>query len=350
LSQRSEMEEKSETVKKILFITPSAKSPFVIKDAATLSQLCPTEVLGVESLPFPRKLVLLLRLFSMLSRNEVRMIIMFFSVPLYAPFVVTLTKLFSIKVVVITGGYDTTYVPVIDWGEMKTWWKRVAQRYALSRVDLVLAFSDFSKADILKYARPKRIRTLNFGVDTEHFKPSGKKEALVLTVCFQVNASTLIQKGIRVMIESARAIPGAQFVINGKVTNDEAMNEARRLAPPNVIFNDRITTEDELLKLYQRAQVYVQVSAHEGFGIANVEAMSCGCIPVATNSTALPEVVGDAGFLVPFNDVAATTDAIRKALLSPELADKARARVVEHFTLDTRERPFLAEIQALLAE
>jgi glycosyltransferase involved in cell wall biosynthesis len=344
------MTEKSETVKKILFVTPSAKSPFVIKDAATLSQLCPTEILGVETLPFPRKLVLLIRLFSMLSRDEVRLIIMFFSVPLYAPFVVTLAKLFRVKVVVITGGYDTTYVPVIDWGEMKTWWKRVAQRYALSLVDLVLAFSDFSKADVLKYARPRRIRTLYFGVDTERFKPSGKKESIVLTVCFQINASTLIQKGIGIMIESARAIPEAQFVINGQVSDDEVMRETRRGAPSNVIFNDKFISDDELLQLYQRAQVYVQVSAHEGFGIANIEAMACGCISVVTNATALPEVVGDAGFLVPFNDVAATADAIRKALQSPELGKRARARIVEHFTPETRERPLLTEIRALLAE
>ncbi len=285
----------------------------------------------------------------MLSRHEVRMIVMFFSVPSYAPFVVTLAKLFHVKVVVISGGYDTTYVPVIDWGEMKTWWKRAAQRYALSLADLVLAFSDFSKADILKYARPKRIRTLYFGVDTERFRPSGKKEPLVLTVCFQVNATSLVQKGIGTMIESARSIPEARFVINGRVSNDGVMVETRRTAPPNVIFNDRFTSDDELLQLYQRAQVYVQVSAHEGFGIANIEAMSCGCIPVVTNTTALPEVVGDAGFLVPFNDVAATTDAIRQALRSPELGKKARARIVEHFTPETREQPFLAEIRALLA-
>jgi glycosyltransferase involved in cell wall biosynthesis len=341
---------KSNTAKKILFVTPSSRSVFVIDDAAILSRLCPTEILGVDTLPFPRKLVLLFRLLSMLSRNEVRMIVMAFSLPAYAPFVVTLAKLFRIKVVVTTGGYDTTYVPAIDWGEMKTWWKRLAQRYALSLADLVLAFSDYSKADILKYARPKRIRTLYFGVDTERFKPSGKKEPLVLTVCHRVNASTLIQKGIRTMIESARSIPEAQFVVNGQVSNDKAMTETLRTAPPNVVFNDKFISAEELLRLYQRAQVYVQVSAHEGFGVANIEAMSCGCIPVVTNTTALPEVVGDAGFLVPFNDVAATTDAIRKALQSSELGKKARERIVEHFTPDTRERPFLAEIRALLAE
>jgi glycosyltransferase involved in cell wall biosynthesis len=342
------MAENPDIVKKILFVTPSAKSPFVINDAATLSQLGPTEILGVESLPFPRKVSLLSRLFSMFSRNEVRLLVMFFSPPLYAPFVVTLAKIFRIKVVVITGGYDTTYVPVIDWGEMKTWWKRAAQRYALSFVDLILPFSDFSKADILKYARPKQIKTLYFGVDTERFKPSGKKEPMVLTVCFQVNTSTLIQKGIRTMIESARSIPEAQFVINGKVSDEEEMIEVRKSAPANVLFKDKFSSDEELLQLYQRAQVYCQVSAHEGFGIANIEAMACGCIPVGTTNTSLPEVVGDAGFLVSFNDVAATTEAIQKALRSPELGKKARARVVENFTPETRERPFLAEIRTLL--
>ena len=336
--------------KRIILISPYAKSPFVVNDAATLSKLCPTEILGVDTLPFPRKLVLLSRLFSMLSKGEVLLIIMFFSVPLYAPFVATLAKLFRKKVIVISGGYDTTYVPVIDWGEMKTWWKRVAQRYALALTDLVLAFSEFSKSDILKYGRPKKIRTLYFEVDTERFKPSGKKEPLVATVCFQVNAETLIQKGIRTMIESARSIPEAQFVISGQTIKDEAVAEARRTAPSNVIFSDRFVSDAELLELYQRAQVYVQVSAHEGFGIANIEAMSCGCIPVGTSATALPEVIGDAGFLVPFNDVAATTDAIRRALASPELGKKARARIVENFGPDTRERALLAEIRALLKE
>ena len=107
--------------KRILLITPGAKSPFVASDAAILSKEYPTEILCVDTLPFPRKLVLLQRLLSMLVKGEVLMIVMFFSVPLYAPFVVTLAKLFRKKVVVITGGYDTTYVPVIDWGEMKTW-------------------------------------------------------------------------------------------------------------------------------------------------------------------------------------------------------------------------------------
>ena len=333
---------------KILVICPGAKSPFVRNDAAILSKQYPTEILGVDTLPFPRKLVLLVRLLTKLLKGEVLMVLMYFSVPTYAPFVVTLAKLFGKKIVVITGGYDTTYVPVIDWGEMKTWWKRVAQRYALSMVDLVLCFSEFSKSDVLKYSNPKRAKALYFGIDTDYFKPSGPKEPLVITVCFQVNESTLIQKGLRTMIESARSIPEAKFVLIGETSNDAAVAEARRTAPPNVVFHDKFTFGQELLQYYQRATVYVQASAHEGFGIANTEAMSCGCIPVVTNTTALPEVVGDAGFFAPFGDVPATAAAIKRALQSPELGKKARARIIENFTSDIHERTLLADVRSVL--
>lgn len=334
--------------KKILIISPSSKSPFVRNDAQILSREFPTEILGVDTLPFPRKLVLLWRLLGELLNDEILMVVMWFSVPVYAPFVVILCKLFRKKIVVITGGYDTTYVPVIDWGEMKTWWKRLAQRFALAYTDLVLPFSEFSKQDVLKYARPKNVKVLHFGVDAEHFKPGGTREPLVVSVCFQINAETMIQKGLHTMIEAARLVPEAKFVLIGQVSDDPVMNEIRRTAPANVHFQNEFTTPEALLRFYQRATVYVQVSAHEGFGIANVEAMACGCIPVVTNATALPEVVGDAGFFVPFNDVPATAEAIKRALASPELGRKARQRVVEHFKPESREGALLSEVRTLL--
>ena len=276
------------------------------------------------------------------------MVLLYFSVPAYAPFVVTLAKLFRKKIVVITGGFDTTYVPVIDWGEMKTWWKRLAQRYSLAMVDLVLCFSDSSRSDVMKYSNPKRVKTLHFGIDTEYFKPVSPKEPMVLTVCSLINEVTLSQKGVRTIIESARSVPEAQYVIIGEVGKDQVAVEARQKAPANVLFRDKFTVGQELLQFYQRATVYVQVSAHEGFGIANAEAMSCECVPVVTNATSLPEVVGDTGFLVPFADVNATAEAIRHALHSPELGKKARARVIEKFPSDKHDRTLLADVESVL--
>jgi glycosyltransferase involved in cell wall biosynthesis len=336
--------------RKILIICPGARSPFVRNDAAILATEYPTEILGVDSLPFPRKLFLLIRLTGRLVKGDVLLIWLYWSVPAYSPFVMLLSKLAGKKVIVFTGGYDTTYVSVIDWGEMKTWWKRVAQRFTLRMADLVLTNSDFSQREVKKYSRPKKIQTLHHGIDTDRFTPKGPKESLVITVCFQINQSTLIQKGLLTLIESARSVPEAKFILIGEVSNDAAVALARQTAPPNVYFRDEHVADEELLQLYQRAKVYVQVSAHEGFGIANAEAMACECVPVVSENTDLPEVVGDTGFFVRFGDVPGTADAIRSALKSPEMGQKARRRIIEHFTALEHDRRLVDAVRSVLQE
>jgi len=57
-----------------------------------------------------------------------------------------------------------------------------------------------------------------------------------------------------------------------------------------------ISGNDQLLaNLYQHAAVFVYPSLYEGFGIPPLEAMSCGCAVLASNTSSIPEVVGDAG-------------------------------------------------------
>jgi len=70
---------------------------------------------------------------------------------------------------------------------------------------------------------------------------------------------------------------------------------------------------DELINLLKSTRVYCQLSYTESFGMTLLEAMSCGCIPVVTDRDALPEVVGDCGYVVPYGDVDATRKAILKA-------------------------------------
>jgi glycosyltransferase involved in cell wall biosynthesis len=56
---------------------------------------------------------------------------------------------------------------------------------------------------------------------------------------------------------------------------------------------------DEHLPLaYGRADVFVYPSLFEGFGLPCLEAMACGCPVVTSNTTSLPEVVGDTGILI----------------------------------------------------
>ncbi|BAZ06804.1 glycosyltransferase family 4 protein [Calothrix sp. NIES-3974] len=53
-----------------------------------------------------------------------------------------------------------------------------------------------------------------------------------------------------------------------------------------------------LLKLYNAADILLAPSLHEGFGITLIEAMACGTPVITSNTSAMPEVVGNAGILV----------------------------------------------------
>jgi glycosyltransferase involved in cell wall biosynthesis len=63
--------------------------------------------------------------------------------------------------------------------------------------------------------------------------------------------------------------------------------------------------------------------------------MACECVPVVTERGALPEVVGDAGVLVPYGDAEATAAAISEALQSDK-GKAARTRVEKEFSLQKR--------------
>lgn len=102
-----------------------------------------------------------------------------------------------------------------------------------------------------------------------------------------------------------------------------------------VHFTGRID-DGEFVRQYARAFMAVVPSVYEGFGLPAGEAMACGVPVISTTGGALPEVVGDAGILVP----PANSDALAQAIISlmenPEYAERlgqaGYRRVQENFT------------------
>jgi len=87
---------------------------------------------------------------------------------------------------------------------------------------------------------------------------------------------------------------------------------------------------------YARAWVAVVPSLYEGFGLPAGEAMACGVPVISTTGGALPEVVGDAGLLVPPGDHMALVKAIAFLYDHPEQAHaigtKGYKRATTHFS------------------
>jgi glycosyltransferase involved in cell wall biosynthesis len=87
-----------------------------------------------------------------------------------------------------------------------------------------------------------------------------------------------------------------------------------------------ITSAQDLAGIYCAAQVYLDPSLSEGFGMQVVEAMACGTPVVCSNGGALPEVAGDAAILVQPSAVAEMAEAVANVLRDKELRERLRQR------------------------
>jgi glycosyltransferase involved in cell wall biosynthesis len=86
-----------------------------------------------------------------------------------------------------------------------------------------------------------------------------------------------------------------------------------------VIFTGFVPDED-LPFIYDGATVFAYLSFFEGFGLPPLEAMACGIPVVTSNTTSLPEVVGDAGIAVPPADAEQVAAALARILDDPAFA------------------------------
>ena len=96
--------------------------------------------------------------------------------------------------------------------------------------------------------------------------------------------------------------------------------------------------EADLPVLYAGAAVFVFPSLYEGFGLPPLEAMACGTPVVTSNTSNLPEVVGDAGIMVAPRDVRALAEAMERVLMDEHLRAKLRTKGVERAKQFTWER------------
>lgn len=91
-----------------------------------------------------------------------------------------------------------------------------------------------------------------------------------------------------------------QLVIVGKKgwKYDEVFHTIDKLGLHDEIRVVGYVKDDDLPSFYNLAKVFVYPSIYEGFGLPILEAMASGCPVIASNSSSMPEVIGDAGILI----------------------------------------------------
>lgn len=248
--------------------------------------------------------------------------------------------------VVIAGGWDVAKLPEIDYGAHAMFPQAPMSRGLFRRATRVLAVSDFTAYSATKNAGvpEDRIGVIWHGFDPAEFPMSNQTRTRdVLTVAGTHSRN----KNMDLIMDTAALMPDVQFQVAGRLDpSDLIAFKGRRLA--NVEFTGWLS-KDQLKDRMSTTRVYFQPSRHESFGCAVAEAMLIGCIPVVTRTSALPEVVDQAGIYLEEAGPHLATAAIRKALDAPEDARvRARAQIVDTYSLELYRTRFLAELAALL--
>jgi len=327
---------------RVLFVHPT-KSAFIQSDIDLLSRHFDLRVVDVGSRT--RSLRNMVGAFWELLRGVMWADVAFcWFAETHTKWAVRIARMLFKPSVVVVGGYEVAKVPEIGHGSLLDPKKARMVKHVLERATAVLAVSEFSKQEILACSRPRRAEVLYNGVDTEKFRSTPPKEDLVVTVA-TVNKRTTRLKGIETFVASAASVPDARFLVVGPCAEDVA-EQLRQGAPKNVSFRGFVAHE-ELLEILGKAKVYCQLSRYESFGVALVEAMSCECVPVVTKCGALPETVGDVGFLVPWEDVQSSSKAIQQALITPD-GKKVRERAKNTFSMEIRERGLVRIVDGLI--
>jgi glycosyltransferase involved in cell wall biosynthesis len=244
---------------------------------------------------------------------------------------------------VVVGGYDTANLPEANYGSQRGGLRRLIARSVIRQATHLITNSESARQEAVSNAQadPAKITVIYHGLPPLPAGPLTGREPIALTVgnLWQEN---LLRKGLQPFVETAAYLPEVKFVHVGK-WHDGSIDTLRRLAGPNVEFKGFVS-DDDLVKLYHQAAVYVQASLHEGFGMSVAEAMLGGCIPAVTRCGALPEVVGETGVYTESNRPPAVAEAIRQALSQDGAARQAaRERILSHFSLERR-RAALAEL------
>jgi glycosyltransferase involved in cell wall biosynthesis len=194
---------------------------------------------------------------------------------------------------------------------------------------------------------PERVHVVYHGVpDVFGALTPLPAKPIVLTVG-NVDQGNLWRKGHLPFAQAAVHVPDLEWVLVG-AWKDHAIDTLRAHASPNVTFTNRVSDE-ALTNYYRRASVYVQASAHEGFGLAVAEAMLAGCLPVTTAVGSLPEVVGETGVFVAPTPAAIAAGAQTALNLPPIARARARERILTEFPLEKRRRGLWALVENALA-
>lgn len=221
-------------------------------------------------------------------------------------------------------------------------------------IDGVIVPSQSLKSQITRhgYIGPELVKVIPIGIPDigrTHNSAESRRTEVISRFGLPQNAFVVVtvgrlveQKGHTYLVEAlarlVQSIPEINLIWCGDGPLEAGLkDQAKKLGVlEHIVFAGMLDSVESVLG---PDNLMVHPSIEEPFGIAVLEGMRAGMPIIASNVGGIPEVLGDAGMLVPHADPNAIADAIEALRQSPmkwgTLANSARRRYEEHFSLET---------------
>jgi glycosyltransferase involved in cell wall biosynthesis len=247
-----------------------------------------------------------------------------------------LRKRFNLRYVLTTHGSD---VPDYNPDRFVFFHKftKPLLRIICNNAKQICSPSLFLKSLIKKNIGTFDVKHIPNGIDLSNFKLdlTKPKESIILST-----GRLLKRKGFHTVIKAVYDVElPYEFHIVGDGPYRKNLEKMADGSKTEIIFHGWIEKgSPKLLELYQKAPIYILASAKENASIALLEGMAAKAVVITTNVSGCPETVGDAGFLLDYDDHEKLKEILIKLsqdkTLVEDFSKKAYERLVNNFLWD----------------
>jgi len=242
-------------------------------------------------------------------------------------------SLFQRRHSVVITVHDVAHIRFPDLlNKSRQFYKRYILNLSVKKADVIIADSYSTKRDIIEFFKvdEKKIKVIHLGVESR-FRPISNVEGyrirnnlptkMILNIGTlepRKNVVTLIrafkrlqERGIKDYVLTIAGEKGWLYKRIFREIKSSNMTQSIRLLG--------VVRDEELPLLYNCADLFVYPSLYEGFGLPPLEAMACGVPIITSNTSSLPEVVGNAGIMIDPSDIESLSDEMYRVLKDKEL-------------------------------
>ncbi len=196
----------------------------------------------------------------------------------------------------------------------------------------IIAISHSTKKDLIRYydIDEGKIDVVHLATD---FPPSHKANSSPSKKFVHIGARAGYKNFEYVAVSFSKALKNQSdislILIGGGPLTDKEKALLRELNIVESVTCEVNASDSRIKSILLDSLALLSGSTNEGFGLTFLEAMQCGSIPIGSNTSSIPEVLGDAGILVDLENPNAMTDGMQDLLNNPSLRSSLQKKGVE---------------------